>query len=233
MDTLSITRARFGILLVEDHPMFRAQLVHLIRQEPDMDISGEADNTKDAMAMVQSAVPDLILLDITLKGRSGLDLLKDIQAAGLSIPVLVLSMHDELLYATRVLKAGARGYISKHETPREVMSAIRCVLNGEVYLGKRMTSRVFESFSQTGRPASGVETLTDRELEVFQLIGEGRTSREIASRLHLGGSTVDTYRARIKTKLSLDTGSQLTHEAIRWVTSGQQTPVAVDPIGAA
>src|SRR6185503_13264400 len=146
----------------------------------------------------------------------------DFKAQGVNAPALVLSMHDELLYAERVLRAGARGYITKHETSKEVMSAIRKVMSGEVYLGTRVASRILESFSAQPRAQSAVEQLTDRELEIFELIGHGRTTREISSRLHLGISTIDTYRARIKAKLKLENGSQLSHEAIRWVSAGQK-----------
>ena len=131
-------------------------------------------------------------------------------------------MHDELLYAERVLRAGARGYITKQETSKEVLAAIRKVVAGQVYLGERMSARVLENFAGSAKPQQGVSQLTDRELEVFQLIGEGRGTREICSKLRLGVSTVDTYRARIKAKLNFQDGSQLTHEAIRWVSEGQR-----------
>lgn len=215
---------KFRVFLVEDHPMFRDQLSQLINKEPDMHVCGEADNGGDALRFLQSAGADVVIVDLTLKGPSGLELLKDIKAQELDVPVLVLSMHDELLYAERVLRAGARGYITKHETSKEVMAAIRKVMSGEVYLGSRVASRVLESFSSRPRTQSGVEQLTDRELEIFELIGHGRTTREISSRLHLGTSTIDTYRARIKAKLNLENGSQLSHEAIRWVSSEQHAP---------
>jgi DNA-binding NarL/FixJ family response regulator len=201
--------------------MFREQLAHLISQEADMHVCGEADNAADALHLAQSTGADIVLIDITLKGPSGLDLLKDFKAHAIRTPALVLSMHDELLYAERVLRAGARGYISKHETSREVMAAIRKVLRGEIYLGTRMSARVLESFSSGAKPQNGVSQLTDRELQVFELIGQGRPTREICSRLRLGVSTVDTYRARIKAKLNLESASQLAHEAIRWVSAGQ------------
>jgi DNA-binding NarL/FixJ family response regulator len=161
------------------------------------------------------------MVDVTLKGRNGLELLKDLKAEGIDTPALVLSMHDELLYAERVLRAGGRGYITKQETSKEVLAAIRKVVAGQVYLGARMSARVLETFTAGPKPQSGIAQLTDRELEVFQLIGEGRGTREICSKLSLSVSTVDTYRARIKTKLNFDSGSQLTHEAIRWVNEGQ------------
>jgi DNA-binding NarL/FixJ family response regulator len=216
---------KFQVLLIEDHPMFREQLAQLIGREPDMCVCGEADNTQEALRLLQVHSVDVMIVDLTLKGPSGLELLKDLKARDIKVPVLVLSMHDELLYAERVLRAGARGYITKHETSNEVMGAIRKVLSGEVYLGKRMTTRVFESFSVRPVTEDGVALLTDRELEVFELIGRGRTTRQISASLHLGMSTVETYRTRIKTKLGLENASQLYHEAIRWVSSGQKVPV--------
>jgi DNA-binding NarL/FixJ family response regulator len=209
------------VLLVEDHAIFREQLSELINRQPDMKVCGQTDRAAEALQMIESKGPSIALVDITLKGPGGLELLKDIKARDLRVPALVLSMHDELLYAERVLRAGARGYITKHETSKEVLAAIRKVVAGEVYLGARMSARVLESFSGGSIAQEGVGQLTDRELEVFQLIGEGRGTREICGRLHLGVSTIDTYRARIKVKLNLDTGSELTHEAIRWV-QGQQ-----------
>ena len=210
------------VLLVEDHPMFREQLVQLINKQPDMQVCGEADNTRDALQLVESNPPDIVIVDLTLNGSNGLELIKDLKARQISVPVLVLSMHDELLYAERVIRAGARGYITKHEASNEVMLAIRKVLNGQIYLGGHMASRVLEGFSSHPKQVSGMSLLTDRELEVFELIGRGRTSREISGSLHLGMSTIDTYRARIKAKLNLENASQLAHEAIRWVSAGQK-----------
>ena len=212
---------KFRVVLVEDHPLFREQVAQLINREADMEVCGEADNVRDALALLQSTSVDIVIVDLTLKGLSGLELLKDLKAQTIDIPVLVLSMHDELLYAERVLRAGARGYITKNETSNEVMAAIRKVLGGEIYLGSRMASRVLENFSLGPKKQNGVGQLTDRELEIFELIGRGRTTREISSRLHLGMSTVDTYRTRIKSKLNLENASQLSHEAIRWVSAGQ------------
>jgi DNA-binding NarL/FixJ family response regulator len=225
MNAVRSPSEKFRVVLVEDHPMFREQLTHLINKEPDMCVSGEADNIRDAFMLLQSISADIVIVDLTLKGPSGLELLKDLKARQISVPVLVLSMHDELLYAERVLRAGARGYITKNQTSNEVMTAIRKVLEGEVYLGSRIASRVLESFSARPKTDSGVSLLTDRELEVFELIGRGRTTREISNSLCLGISTVDTYRARIKSKLHLENTSQLSHEAIRWVSAGQKAPV--------
>jgi DNA-binding NarL/FixJ family response regulator len=215
----------FNVVLVEDHPMFREQLAQLIDKEPAMTVCGQADNVHDALQLIELKNPDIAIVDLTLKGPSGLELIKDLKARESDVPVLVLSMHDETLYAERVLKAGGRGYITKNEVSKEVMTAIYAVLRGEIYLPARIASRILESVAAGRKDENGVTHLTDRELEVFELIGRGRTTREISNQLHLGVSTVDTYRARIKTKLHLENSSQLCHEAIRWVSEGQKAPV--------
>jgi len=214
-----------SVILVEDHPMFREQLAQLINKEPAMMVCGEADNIHDALQLIELKNPDIAIVDLTLKGPSGLELIKDLKAKEIDIPVLVLSMHDESLYAERVLKAGGRGYITKNEVSKEVMTAIHAVLRGEIYLPGRIASRILESVAAGKKSENGVSQLTDRELQVFELIGHGRSTREISNQLHLGVSTVDTYRARIKTKLHLENSSQLCHEAIRWVSEGQKAPV--------
>ena len=216
---------KFRVVLVEDHPMFREQLAQLINKEATMTVCGEADNIHDALRLIESERPDIAIVDLTLKGPSGIELIKNLKAKELEIPVLVLSMHDESLYAERVLKAGARGYITKNEVSKEVMTAIYAVLRGEIYLPARIASRILEGVAVGRKNDNGVAQLTDRELEVFELIGHGRSTREISNCLHLGVSTVDTYRARIKTKLHLENSSQLCHEAIRWVSEGQKAPV--------
>jgi len=215
----------FNVVLVEDHPMFREQLAHLIDKEPAMTVCGQADNVHDALQLIELKNPDIAIVDLTLKGPSGLELIKDLKAKEIDVPVLVLSMHDEALYAERVLKAGARGYITKNEISKEVMTAIYAVLRGEIYLPARIASRILESVAIGRKNDNGVDQLTDRELEVFELIGHGRSTREISNQLHLGVSTVDTYRARIKTRLHLENSSQLCHEAIRWVSEGQKAAV--------
>jgi len=215
----------FGVVLVEDHPMFREQLTQLINREPGMTVCGEANNIHDAFRLIESTGPDIAIVDLTLKGPSGLELIKNLKAKAIDVPVLVLSMHDEALYAERVLKAGARGYITKNEVSKEVMIAIHAVLGGEIYLPARIASRILESVAIGRKDENGISQLTDRELEVFELIGHGRSTREISNCLHLGMSTVDTYRARIKTKLHLENSSQLCHEAIRWVNEGQTASV--------
>jgi len=207
------------VVIVEDHPMFRERLAHLIDKEDDMTVCGEADNAAEGLALIRQAKPSLAIIDITLKESGGLDLLKDIRAHEIALPVLVLSMHDESLYAERALRAGARGYITKHEASAKVMTAIRQVLRGEIYLDQRIMDRILQRIvdGDTKVTARPIDRLTDRELEVFELIGQGRTTREIGSRLHVGLTTVDTYRARIKEKLNLENAAQLHAEATRWI----------------
>lgn len=211
------------VVIVEDHPMFRERLAHLISKEPDMLVAGEADNIRNGFELIVNSAADLGIIDITLKGASGLELIKNLKAAGVGVPLLVLSMHDESLYAERVLRAGARGYITKHEASSKIMTALRQVLAGEIYLGTSMATRLLGSLdSRHDCPSTGVSRLTDRELEVFEMIGRGRTTREIGAALSLGGATVETYRARIKEKLALENAAQLRHEATRWVQATEQ-----------
>jgi DNA-binding NarL/FixJ family response regulator len=207
-----------NVLLVEDHPMFRERLASIISKHGGMTVCGEADNVNSAIALVETVHPDIAILDITLRGSNGLDFLKDLKARAINLPVLVLSMHDEAIYAERVLRAGARGYITKYEASSEVMAAIEQVLDGEVYLSRQMTSSMLGRFA-VGRKAgdpNAVTALTDRELDVFQRIGRGQTARDIASGLQLGVTTIDTYRARIKEKLGLKNGNELQRRAMEW-----------------
>lgn len=199
--------------------MFREHLGQLIDRDLGMSVCGEADNIRDAMDLIHATRPDIAIVDITLRGSSGLELLKDIKAQGLEINVLVLSMHDEELYAERALRAGAKGYITKNEASTDVIKAIRCVMQGEVYASRQMTARLLERITQRRTPSvlTGMETLADRELEVFQMLGRGRSTREIAQSLSLGESTVETYRSRIKEKLQLRSAAELYLRAGQWV----------------
>jgi len=209
----------FKVLLVEDHPMFREHLGQLINRNLGMSVCGEANNIRDAMDLIRERKPNIVIVDITLRGSSGLELLKDLKAQGLDVNVLVLSMHDEELYAERALRAGAKGYISKNEASTEVLAAIRCVMNGEIYASPKMTARLLERLTQR-RAASelvGVELLADRELEVFQSLGRGKSTKEIAQTLNLGESTVETYRSRIKEKLHLRSAAELYLRAGQWI----------------
>ena len=207
------------VLIVDDHPLFRERLAQLINHELDMEVIGEAESAKDAIQLIRNTSPDLAIVDITLKGSSGLELIKSTQALSIGLPILVLSMHEESLYAERALRAGATGYITKHQAADEVILAIRRVLAGEVYLSEKMTLGFLKSLTATGSKSISrpVDRLTDRELEVLDLIGRGHTARQIADTLQLGVATVDTYRARIKEKMNLRNAVELQHFAIRWV----------------
>jgi DNA-binding NarL/FixJ family response regulator len=207
------------VVIVDDHPMFRERLAQLINHEPDLEVTGEVDTAKDAIQLIRNTSPDLAIIDITLKGSSGLELIKSIKALSIGVPMLVLSMHEESLYAERTLRAGATGYITKHQAADEVLSAIRRVLAGEVYLSEKMTSGFLKSLTSTGIKgiSRAIDRLTDRELEVLDLIGRGQTTRQIADELQLGVATVDTYRARIKEKMNFRNAAELQHFAIRWV----------------
>lgn len=209
------------VFIVDDHPMLRERIALLIEKEPDMTVCGEADNIRDALDAIIATQPTVAIVDITLKGSSGLELVKNLKAQGIDLPILILSMHDESLYADRALRSGARGYISKNEDSETVMAAIRCILSGKVYLSEDHTAKVLDRLTERGGKGSlsgpSVDLLADRELEVFQMIGRGRTTREIAELLHLGSKTVDTYRERIKQKLGLRNAAELYHRATQWV----------------
>jgi DNA-binding NarL/FixJ family response regulator len=216
----SLKKAR--VVIVEDHPMFRERLIQLINKEPDMMVSGEADNIRDGFELVVNGGATVGVIDITLKGSSGLELIKNLKSAGVDIPLLVLSMHDESLYAERALRAGARGYITKHEASSKIMTALRQVLAGDIYLGQQTTTKILSHIAgRRQTQVTGVERLTDRELEVFELLGCGRTTSQISAKLNLGTASVETYRARIKEKLKLDNTAQLRSEAARWVHRSQ------------
>jgi DNA-binding NarL/FixJ family response regulator len=207
------------VIIVDDHPLFRDRLSQLINHELDMEVCGESETAEQAIQLIRSLTPDLVIVDITLKGSSGLELIKGIRALSIGIPVLILSMHEESLYAERALRAGATGYITKHQAADEVLAAIRRVLTGEIYLSEKMTSVFLRSLTTTGAKSMPrpVDRLADRELEVLELIGRGNTTRQIADKLQLGPATVDTYRARIKEKMNLRNATELQHFAIRWV----------------
>jgi DNA-binding NarL/FixJ family response regulator len=207
------------VVLVEDHPMFRERLAQLINKDLQMMVCGEADNILDAMRIIEAMKPDIAIVDITLSGSSGLELIKDLKARNNEVPVLVLSMHDELLYAERALRAGAKGYITKNQASSQVKLAVQTVLGGDVYLSPQMTTRVLRRLSK-GTPdmtVSGVASLTDRELEVFRLLGCGHNSREIAQELGLGDATVNSYRFRIREKLGIRNTAELYNQAAQWV----------------
>ena len=218
--------ARRRILIVDDHPFMRAGLAQLIDRQADMQVCAEAGNAVEAARELARAQPDLVLTDITMPGRSGLEFIKDLLAAQPGMPVLVVSMHDEAIYAERVLRAGARGYIMKEAGGENLLTALRRILGGEVYLSPAMSARILENLS--GRRPRGsnspIEKLTDREFEVFQLIGQGKSTRDIAEQLHLSSKTVDVHRGHIKEKLELKDTTALVRHAVRWVeTQGTGT----------
>jgi len=203
--------------------MFRERLAHLINKELGMAVCGETDNIRSAMELVASTKPNIAIVDITLRGSSGLELIKSLKAQELDVPVLVLSMHDEDLYAERALHAGAKGYISKNEASSEVIAAIRKVLAGEIYVSSRVNSRLLERIGSAKKRADrpAIELLSDRELEVFQLAGRGLNSRQIAKELNLSEGTVDCYRFRIRQKLNVSSSADFYRQATQWVAEQQ------------
>ncbi len=211
--------ARKKILLIDDHPFMRMGLAQLINQQPDMVVGGEAGDPAEAARVLDRDLPDLVLTDITMPGRSGLEFIKDLKATRPDLRILVVSMHDELIYAERVLRAGAQGYVMKEAGGEKLLAAIRQVLDGQIYVSSRMSARILESLS--GRRPRGshspIERLSDREFEVFQMIGQGKSTREIADQLHLSPKTVDAHRAHIKEKLGLTDATALVRHAVRWV----------------
>lgn len=207
------------VLLVEDHPIVRQGLAQLINQDPDLEVCGEAASVSEALEILQATSPDLALIDISLKSSNGLELVKDLARSHPNVRTLVLSLFDEMVYAERVLRAGAKGYIMKAEATDNVMEAIRTVLAGEVYVSDRVRQKLFDRMVGTHADPSEspVELLSDRELEVFQMVGEGNGTRAIADRLNLSVKTIETYKSHIKSKLKLKDGTELIQQAVKWV----------------
>lgn len=213
---------RKRLLLIDDHPFMRAGLAQLIDRQPDLIVGGEAGNPAEAAQVMAGGLPDLVLTDITMPGRSGLDFIKDLHAQHPHLPILVVSMHDETIYAERALRAGARGYIMKEAGGERLLEAIRRVLGGNVYVSAALAETIMNNLSAR-RPrgsSSPIEKLTDREFEIFQLIGRGKSTRDIAQELHLSTKTVDVHRSHIKEKLALTDATALVRHAVRWVESG-------------
>jgi DNA-binding NarL/FixJ family response regulator len=216
---LGIRKGKIRVLLVDDHPVLRKGLAQLINQESDMMVCGEAEEATKAFEAVGTLNPDVGVVDISLKRGNGIELVKNVKARFPAIAMLVLSMHDETLYAERALRAGALGYIMKEEATEQVLVAIRRVVNGEIFLSEKMKGRMLQQLAN-GRGkvvVSPIEHLTDRELEVFRLIGEGRGTRQIATELHLSVRTVEAYREYIKDKLNLKNSTELVQHAFHWV----------------
>jgi len=207
------------ILLVDDHPMFREGLSTLINREVSLKVCGQAEDALQALAAMPRLKPDLVITDISMNGKSGVELIKDLHALHDQLPVLVVSMHDETLYAERVLKAGGRGYIMKQEGGDKILAAIRQVLAGSIYLSEKMQARAVERFAgrRAAVPTTPVESLTDREFEVFQLLGRGQATRKIAEQLNISPKTVEVYREKLKEKLHQPDGTSLMRYAVRWV----------------
>ena len=218
------------ILVVEDHPIFRLGLRELINQETDLMVCGEAQDAHAAWKAVQDLAPDLVIADITLEDGDGIELTKQIKRHFRELPVLILSMHDEFLYAERALHAGARGYIMKQEAMESVVTAARQVLAGKIYLNDRMKEHILANLSlpRQDRELAPMARLTDRELEVFSLIGQGLSTRDIAERLNLSVKTIGTHRERIKVKLRLKTANELLRHAVNWSRTGQSNEADSD-----
>ena len=213
--------AKAKVLVVDDHPVVRQGMAQLISHEPDLTVCGEAGSVPEALKAIAACHPDVAVVDLSLKGASGLELLKDIKVRYPRLPVLVLSMADENVFAERALRAGARGYMMKEEAAEKVLEAIRCVMAGRIYLSDAMASRLLHQFvdGKSKAGASPVDGLSDRELEVFQLIGRGLGTGEIARQLHLSPKTIETYRAHIKNKMNLESATELLQHAIQYVQS--------------
>ena len=209
------------VLLVDDHPIVRQGLARLISQEADLEVCGEAGDVPAALQAVGDLSPDIVVADLSLKEGSGIDLIKTLRSQSSDIPILVLTMHEESFYAERALRAGARGYLTKQEASEKILTAIRQVVLGEIYVSDRLSPKLLQRLI-TGAPNTDdplVSRLSDRELQVFLLIGEGRGTQEIATQLHLSVKTIETYRAHLKEKLDLRDARELVQYAIRWVVT--------------
>jgi DNA-binding NarL/FixJ family response regulator len=205
------------ILLVDDHPLVRESLKTIIQREPDLAVCGEAEDREQALELAAATEPEMALVDLTLKNSHGLELIKDLCNLWPKIRILVLSMQDEALYAERVIRAGAQGYISKQEVPAKILLAIRHILSGKIYWSEKAAAHVASKIARSSRPGGNlsVEVLTDREVQVFELLGAGKSTHQIAATLHINASTVETYRSRIKEKLNIKNALELLQFAIR------------------
>lgn len=217
---------RRKILIVDDHPIFREGLAQSISREQGLVVCGEAEDASQAMECVGKLGPDLVMVDITLPGKSGMELIKDLHALYPALPILAVSMHDESLYASRILRAGARGYVMKQETPQTLLEAVHRVLDGGIYVSPRMSAQILESYSgqRIRESTSPIEQLSDREFEIFHLVGLGRNNHEIALQLHLSLKTVGVHQANIRRKLNLANLSDLIRFAVRWEGAQGQYP---------
>jgi len=220
----ALPAAKKRVLLVDDHPLTREGLASIINRQPDLEVCSEACNAAEAMASLSKLKPDLIMTDLSMPGRSGIEFLKDVRAILPDVPVLVLSMHDEMHYAERVLRAGARGYLMKDVGAEKVLEVIRSVLSGQAYLSPQMAKHVLDVMVSHNEGGSPIEKLSDREFEVFQLIGRGKSTKEVATDLRLSVKTVEAHRAHIKKKLQLHDALSLVHYAVCWMESHTENP---------
>jgi DNA-binding NarL/FixJ family response regulator len=209
------------IVLVDDHPLMREGLAEVLRREPDLQVCGEAEDRVQALDVIKKIKPDLAIVDLALKNSHGLELIKDLTTLYPKLRTLVVSMHDEFVNAERASRAGSSGYITKQEAATKILQAVRCVLAGEIFLSERAALQIATKSAGRARSGSGltVDGLTDRELQVFERVGRGLSTRQIAEQLHLDVSTIETYRARIKEKLRLRDALELLQCAIRWNSS--------------
>jgi DNA-binding NarL/FixJ family response regulator len=211
---------KYRVLLVDDHPIVRQGLALLIDREADLSVCGEAEGSHSAFLAISTLRPDIVVLDISLSGPDGLDILKEIRTKTTNLPVLILTMHDESIYAERAMRAGANGYIMKQEATEKVLVAIRRILQGEVYLSDRLTNSMLRQYARGTTPQSSpLLNLSDRELEVFRLIGKGHGTRQIADDLHVSVKTIESYQAHIKEKLALRNSRELVQHAIEWTVN--------------
>lgn len=218
--TLSTSKTKTTILLVDDHPMVRRGIAELINAEPDLEVAGEAATMQEALAQLSKARPGLVIVDVSLDGNNGIELMKNISARASAPPILAYSMHDESIYAERALRAGAKGYVMKQAPPEALLSAVRQILKGKLYLSEPMSDRLLGKLVGAGTSAaaaaSPIDKLSDRELEVLQLLGKGLGTAQIADKLCLSVKTIETYREHLKQKLNLANGQELLRYAIEW-----------------
>jgi DNA-binding NarL/FixJ family response regulator len=219
---------RKRVLIVDDHPVFREGLNSVLARESDLVVVGQASNARQGLTAIEQLNPDVVLLDLNLPDKSGLELVKDLRAIHPHLAMLIISMSDEAIYAERLLRAGANGYVMKEEGPERILHAIRQVLRQQVYVSERMSARILNSLSDRAKTRkSPIACLTDREFEIFQLIGQGHDGREIARRLNVSPKTVDAHRGHIKDKLKLASGIELICYAVRWVETQRSSTVSV------
>jgi DNA-binding NarL/FixJ family response regulator len=220
---------KYRVLLIDDHPLVRRGLAEVIAREPDLEVCGEAGDVAEALGEVDRTQPDIAIVDLTLKTGHGIELLEKLKTRAPNLKTLVSSMHDETLFAERVLRAGAKGYVTKQESPEVLIRAIRQILRGELYLSQRMTSRLLNRVvAGPGTQDDPVQSLSNREVEVYEMIGQGLTIQQIAARLHLSPKTIETHREKIKQKLNVRSSAELNRRAVQWVLERGWSPSPPD-----